>query len=231
MVTLRPSRRTVVRLVLRSIAVAGAVALTVALAEQPSRSAFTGATGDGGNQVTASGDFCASPGGTTLTPSADSTGHESTPTTTYGTHVNLGAFSELGANARAVLRFSPLPTVPAHCGITSATLRLRATSAVAGRTIDVYRVNPAAAVWTEAGLSWNNLPATTGTAVASASRGSAGWQEWTVTPLMTGLYAGVNNGFLVRDRTEGSGVAAQQWYDSRDTATPANRPQLVLTWG
>jgi hypothetical protein len=46
--SLRPSRRTVVRLVLRSVAVAAAVSLTVALAEHPSQSAFRAATGTGG---------------------------------------------------------------------------------------------------------------------------------------------------------------------------------------
>jgi hypothetical protein len=118
--------------------------------------------------------------------------------------------------------------VPAHCSLT-ATLRLRASSAQAGRSIDVYRIDPSAA-WTEAGISWDTLPGTTGSYVSSASRGSAGWQEWTVTSLMTGLYAG-NNGFLLRDRTDSAGTSATQVYDSRDAATAANWPQLVLTWG
>ena len=226
--TLRPSRRTVVRLVLRSVAVAGAVTLTVALAGQPAQSAFTASTADGGNRITAAADFCSSTGGQTLTPTADVASYESQPGTNFGSHVNLGAISGPTANTRTFLRFGPLPSVPSGCVLT-ATLRLRANSATAGRMIDVYRVDPAATGWTETGVTWLAMPSGTDPAVGSASLAAAGWQEWTVTSLMPGLYS-VNSGFLVRDRTDSSNPAGSQLYDSRNTATTANRPQLVLAW-
>ena len=52
---------------------------------------------------------------------------------------------------------------------------------------------------------------------------------WTVTSLVTTLYTTANNGFILRDRTEGA-VAPGRWqyYDSDDAV---NKPQLVLTWG
>jgi acid phosphatase type 7 len=227
--SLRPTRRTVVRLVLRSVAVAGAVTLTVSLAGQPSRSAFTASTGDAGNRVTAAADFCSSPGGQTLNPTADVAAYQSQPTTNYGNHVNLGALSGPTANTRSFLRFGPLPGVPSGCVLT-ATLRLRANSATAGRTIDVYRIDPTATAWTEGGVTWNAMPPpSTDTAVWSASLAGAGWQEWTVTSLMPGLYA-VNSGFMVRDRTDSSNPAGSQLYDSRNSATSGNWPQLVLAW-
>ena len=117
--------------------------------------------------------------------------------------------------------------------MTAATLRLHAhTPSAAARTINVFRVDPVAPAWSEASTHWNNQPATTGTAVGSASLASAGWQQWTVTSLVTSFYAGTNSGFLLRDSVEGSGtrsVAALRRPRVRHRA--ASRPQLVLTWG
>ena len=205
-----------------------AAGLTVALTQATTSAAFTAQTGDTSNQVTASTNFCASAGGTTLTASADTTGYQTNPTTTYGASTDIGVGSAAGANGRVLLRFT-LPALASHCDITAATLRLYATGPVAGRIIDVYRVDPAG-TWSEAATHWNNFPATTGVAVGSASLGSAGWQQWTVTTMVTAFYAGTNSGFLVRDRTEG-GAGIWQLWSSRENGTVANRPQLVLTWG
>jgi hypothetical protein len=61
--------------------------------------------------------------------------------------------------------------------------------------------------------------------------GTAGWHEWTVTALVKQLYAGPDNGLLVKDHVEDAGSARATVYDSLDNATVANRPQLLLTWG
>jgi hypothetical protein len=209
-------------------ALALAAALTGTLTQHTTSAAFTAQTTDGGNQATASSNFCASSGGTTLIASADTTGYQTNPTTTYGANVDIGVGSSAGANGRVLLRFS-LPALAAHCDVTAAALRLYAHTPVAGRTIDVYRVDPGG-TWSEGTTNWNNFPATTGTAVGSASLGSAGWQQWTVTSMVTALYAGTNSGFLVRDRTEG-GAGIWQLWAARENGTVANRPQLVLTWG
>ena len=223
--TARSPRR---RRLWQGAALALAAALTATLAQSTTSAAFTAQTGDTGNQVTASSNFCASAGGTTLISSADTTGYQANPTTTYGSSTDIGVGSSAGANGRVLLRFT-LPALANHCAITGATLRLYAHTPVAGRTIDVYRVDPAA-TWSEATTNWNNLPVTTGTAVGVASLGSAGWQQWTVTSMVTAFYAGTNSGFLVRDRTEGGGGIWQLWA-ARENGTVANRPQLVLTWG
>jgi hypothetical protein len=163
--------------------------------------------------------------------SEDTTGYQSSLTANFGTNVQLGALSATGANTRMFLRFSLTGLVPAHCAITGATLRIYASAPTATRTIDAYRVDPAAPIWTETGLTWNTMPATTGTAVSTASLGSAGWQQWTVTAMATAMISGVNNGFLVRDSVDNASPTKANYYDSRETATPANKPQLVLTWG
>ena len=60
--------------------------------------------------------------------------------------------------------------------------------------------------------------------------GGTGWHEWTVTTLITELYAGTNHGFLVKDAVE-TNPARATLYESLDSPTVAARPQLVLTWG
>lgn len=53
--------------------------------------------------------------------------------------------SKSGDNARALVRFA-LPTLPAGCSVTSATLTLYAASHKSGRTLQALRVTSA---WTE----------------------------------------------------------------------------------
>jgi hypothetical protein len=122
-------------------------------------------------------------------------------------------------NMRALVRFA-LPTVPAGCVVQSATLRMYAASYTNGRTLQALRVN---ASWTENGVTWSNQPATTGTAATTTS--GSGNRQWTVTSLVQAMYAGTNNGFLIRDATENSGSYEQQFH-AREKGD--NRPALVV---
>jgi hypothetical protein len=54
-------------------------------------------------------------------------------------------------------------------------------------------------------------------------------QQWTVTSLVSALYAGQNNGFVLRDRSENAGLSSPTYFTSREGGATA--PQLVLTWG
>ena len=71
-------------------AAALAVGLTVTLSQSTTTAAFTAQTSDTGNSVGTAASFCASPGGTTLIASADTTGYQQNPTTIYGTSVDVG---------------------------------------------------------------------------------------------------------------------------------------------
>lgn len=225
-----PRRRRLPRFLRRAAALSAAVVLTVVLAQSATSAAFTAQTVDTGNQVSSAASFCLSPGTKPpLYPSEDTASYESSTTTNYGTNVQFGVLSAAGGNVRGFVRF-PLPNI-SGCTITGATLRLYVASPAPGRLIDVYRVDPAAPLWTELGLTWSNQPGTTGTAVTTSSLTGAGWQEWTVTDLVTAMKSGVNNGFLVRDGADGSSPPKSNYYDSKESATPANKPQLVLTWG
>lgn len=224
-----PARRAFLARVGGALAALGlAAASTVALAQHGSTAAFSAQTADTGNTVTSAPSFCAAPGGTTMTVTNDTYVDEADPATTRGGSTTLRVAAGTGARAHTYLRFTPLPTLQPHCTLTGATLRLHATSSQGPGTILAHR---ASTTWTSGTNTWNTVPrpAPAGTGVGAAA-GAAGWHEWNVTTLTQELYAGTNDGFLVKDAVETNPVRATL-YESVDSATVANRPQLVLTWG
>jgi Tol biopolymer transport system component len=160
----------------------------------------------------------------TVSADADSWVGQDAPAATHGADPALVVRSKAQANRRALVHFA-LPAVPAGCRVTDAKLRLNASAAAAGRTLQAVQL---AASWTEGGVRWNDQPATTGP-VATTSSGS-GWREWTVTAQVDGMYSGANHGFLVRDAGEGSGPTRDQSFRSREGGG-STAPQLVVTFG
>jgi hypothetical protein len=161
-----------------------------------------------------------------VTADADSWVRQDAPAATHGANPTLVVRSKAQANRRALVHFA-LPAVPAGCRVTDAKLRLNASAAAGGRTLQAVQL---AASWTESGVRWNNQPATTGP-VATTGSGS-GWREWTVTAQVDGMYSGANHGFLVlvRDAGEGSGPTRDQSVRSREGGG-STAPQLVITFG
>lgn len=205
-----------------------ATALTVALAQDPASGAFSGAAGSSGNSVT-TGTWCAAPGGATIIAAGDSYVTQSAAASNNGTQNRLDVRSAGPSdNRRALVRFPSLPAIPSYCTLTSATLRLYDGSATAGnqRTVRVYRADPATP-WTESTVTWANAPDGSGSYAESATPTGAGWQQWTVTTQVGDLYAGVDNGFLIRDAVEGASPGVEHIYRSRETT---EKPQLVLAW-
>lgn len=153
----------------------------------------------------------------------DSWVNKADPTKNNGTDSVLKVTSKAPANdTRALIRFA-LPTAPAGCQVGDADLKLRS-SGPAGRTIEMLQ---AAGAWTEAGVTWANQPATTGTAATAAS--GTGTITWDVTGQVQAMYGGTNNGFLVRDAAEGSPAGPEQQYNSREKVAD-NPPELVVTF-
>jgi hypothetical protein len=208
-------------------ALALAAALTATLTQHTTSAAFTAQTAGSGNQATAANSFCASPGGTTLGVTNDTYVAEQSPATVNG-GPTLRVSSGTGVHAHTLLRFT-LPALQPHCEIAAATLRLYATSSQGPGTIDVHR---ASTTWSSATATWDMAarPAPAGTRVGAAA-GSTGWHQWTVTTLVRELYTGPDHGFLLKDRVDDASPARATVYESLDSATVANRPQLVLTWG
>ena len=169
---------------------------------------------------------CAGTQTMTQPTSRDTYSDQSSPNQNYSIVSDLFVLSKNGAqNRRSFMHFT-LPAAPSGCTLTSATLRLWNPSGVAGRTIEVYR---AASTWTEAGLTWSNQPATTGTAVGQPSSGTAGWRTWGVLAHVQAMYSsGVNHGFVLRDQTESALTSPEQKYQARDGSP--NDPELILTF-
>jgi hypothetical protein len=171
------------------------------------------------------GGGCGVGGSQTVTASADSWVNEASPTVNNGADSVLKVTSKTGnANTRAVVTFN-LPAIPSGCTFTGATLRLYNKSPVGPRIIALLQNN---AAWIENGVTWNNQPATVGTAVTATTPGSAGWMQWDVSAIVQSMYAGSNHGFSVRDQTEDTGSWEQQ-FDSRESGT--NLPELVVSYG
>jgi hypothetical protein len=79
--------------------------------------------------------------------------------------------------------------------------------------------------WTETGVTWSNQPSTNGTFAAATS--GSGYRQWDVTTLVQAMVTGPNNGFLIRDASEG-GSGREQQFHSREKGI--DMPQLVITF-
>jgi len=177
------------------------------------------------NTFTAATPFCAGTTTQTVTADRDTYVDQNSPNSTAGGSTSLVVNSKSNKNERVLVGFT-LPSKPVGCSVTSATLKLTATSSDSGRTLQAFQVGPAE-TWTEAGATWNNQPASTGTAATTTS--GSGLRQWTVTSQVQAMYgsSNPNNGFLVRDQTESAN--ATQTFSSREAST--NKPQLSITFG
>jgi hypothetical protein len=158
----------------------------------------------------------------TLTAAADADSWvlRTSPTSNYREDSVLKVDTKARADARALVRFA-LPPIPQGCVVTSATLRLYASSSKPQRSLAAFRLGSA---WTESGVTWNSQPATAGTAVTTPS--GPGYREWQVAELVRSMYTQGNHGFLIRDMIEG-GAAAEQAFNSREKGSD-NPPRLVI---
>jgi hypothetical protein len=175
--------------------------------------------------ATSGGGGCANSSSATAAATADAYVNQAQPTSNFGGVTSMFVRSQSGnANRRALLRFT-LPTIPSGCAATGASVRLNSTAATAGRTIDLYRAGGA---WTENAVTWNTAPATAGTATGRAS--GAGINTWDATAHVQAMYAGTNNGFILRDQTEGTAAAPEQTYQAREGTPDTADPELRVSW-
>jgi large repetitive protein len=206
-----------------ALAFLGAV-LGVAATTGAALAAFTSTTSNSGSSFTAAATFCNSPGSQTVTSSEDAFTLQDKPDDNHGTENSIFVKRDNNGNIRRAWVKFPLPALPSGCMVTSAVLRLHVSIGPGTQTLAVYR---AGAAWTETGITWNTEPAAVGMAVTADSTG-AGWVQWTVTNLVTALYAGSNFGFSVRDANE-LGPGGQKNIESREDGS--NPPELTVTWG
>ena len=188
-----------------------------------------GADGDVANAPITVDTSCSAPGNQVALASRDSYVDSLSAASNFGNGLDLFTRSAqvfVLSQRRSVVAFD-LPPVPARCTLAGATLHLYASNPAGGRTINALRLNGS---WTESGVTWNNVPATTGTAASSTSLSSAGWQSWNVLSQTAAMYAGANNGFLIKDSVDSAVLSVQQIYQSRNGTPDTQDPQLVLTF-
>lgn len=181
------------------------------------------------------------------TSATDSTVNQAAATTNTGTATTLDSQSGSAANRRTYVRFDLTlcsPAIPSAASVKLATLRLYATVLPAAcRTEDIFT---ATASWTEAAITWNNQPfgatinnPASGSRIDSITMGpacqntAAGYVNgWVVTSVVQSWVAGstTNNGWMIRDDTEGSATTRTATFSSKNAANAARGPQLIVTY-
>jgi len=170
-------------------------------------------------------------------------------TTNFGASTTMTVATGVNLNRRIHIRFDLggcSPVIPATATIRLATLRLYAsTLAATCRTMAIFRVNSS---WTEAGVTWNNQPFGTsinnpplgsatdtfdaGTPVGCANRVVGYVTGADVTTDVAAFVAGTatNNGWMLRDSSEGSATTYTNTFAAKNLGTLAQAPQLVVTY-
>lgn len=212
-------------MILRRDALMGIVAalavLTASWATGATLAAFSDTTNNPGNSFSAAASFCSNPGTQTLTADADAYVDENAALSNYGASSSLHVQSRAGGRNRRTLVHFPAPA-GLFCTVTSATLRLWATSADGGRTLQVYEL---ATVWTEGTVTWATQPLAIGTPSTVIS--AAGWVQFDVTAQAQSLFGSLNTGLLVKDSMEDQNPPRTQQFSSREAG--AYPPELTIT--
>lgn len=169
---------------------------------------------------------------------------EASATNNAGTNIFLYV-KPTTSRLRTILTFDFSAVIPAGVTITLATLSLYTVTALASRTITVYRL--LRTNWVEAQATWNifktsnnwgtagalntTTDITTTDAATSASLSAAGWQAWTVTAQAQTALDSVSGmaHFLVAD--VGATVSGNLIYSSRQYTTDTSlRPKLYIEY-
>lgn len=198
----------------------GALAAAALSALPTTSAAFTDVTGNGSSELATAVNFCQSPGTRTLTVVHDTMVVQDQATSSFGGTRPIEVRARNG-QARRILLDTALPTLPAWCDVTSASLSMTTLTASPSRTYLVHRLNGS---WTWSSVTWASQPPPTGTP-ASASP-SAGTTTWDVTGPVQGLYRFGNTGLVIRDSSESPATG----FTSSFEALPGPAAQLTVTW-
>lgn len=150
----------------------------------------------------------------TLIPIEDARVNMNAPNTNYGTDITLRVRQHDPQTHRSYIKFSVT-------GLTHAPASVKLRLFVSDGTPDGGTVYRTSDVWTEGGITWNNAPAISGTALGSFGSIVGGtWVEITLTSTVTtnGTYS-----FGIKSNSGNSAV-----YSSGEGANP---PQLVIDPG
>lgn len=165
-------------------------------------------------------------------PIADAYVHQAGPDSEHGldSEFDIKSFKG-GLNKRAFARFGF--HLPSDVSILSSTLRFFMKAApAASRT---YAAARALASWTEAGINWNNQPATSSPPTASAPTGTSNnvWLSWDVTPDVASFVDKTlpNFGWEVHDTLENFATVQEALFIARENNDDNKRPVLEIKFG
>ena len=132
-------------------------------------------------------------------------------------------------NRRAFVQFN-LP-IPSIASVTAASLKLRLTNAPGeDRTLEARRVVD---TWTESGIKWNNQPTTTPIVPGTVNTGTMNdvWKSWDVTSDVQSFAMGAysNNGWMLKDASEGSTSTQESAFASREHSAEIYGPILEIS--
>lgn len=125
-----------------------------------------------------------------------------------------------------------LSVIPSGATITNANLSLFLYKGAPSstRTFNVYNTSNS---WTETSITWNNQPSASilqsGATIVAGQNNV--WKYWNVTNAAIYQYSQSNQklSIMIKDSAEGTAQAETQ-FGSKEYATVANRPQLVITY-
>ncbi len=188
---------------------------------------LAGNTSDASAQVTAV--ITPAPASVTLSPTADTFANAGAPAANYGTDATLASRGTVGAIS--FIRFV-VPAAPAGKALSSAVLRYRTTTDANSGSLETHTIRVAPDTWAESTLTWATRPATGTTVLGTIAAGSAVNTAYTTSLDATAFGAAVGNqsvGGPVSVSVTNAGTDSLYFW-SRNAATVANRPTLVLTY-
>ena len=211
--------RSVVRFGLAGLASAAAI-VSAPIMLGATEGAFSAVAANSANTFEADTTFCTT-APQVVSSVADTYVSQSDPDVNDGADPSMTVISQSGENARSLVRFTlPVAPVDPQCPMTSAVLRLTQQFSLFAGTLHAKRVT---APWGEMTATWNNQPITTDVDLAAAP---ADDNAFDVTAQVASMYAGTNNGFLIRAGVESViGVTA---YSTREAGSA---PTLTITYG
>jgi hypothetical protein len=88
------------------------------------------------------------------------------------------------------------------------------------------------AAWGEGTITWTNQPAVGAVSASTATGTTSGVTlQWNVTSDVQAWVSGTaNNGFRIADSSESQNPAREGQFDSREGATPSQRPILLVSY-
>ena len=169
---------------------------------------------------------------TSFAAAADTYVQEDLADSSFGsaTLMDVQSLNDAGSkeNRRSLVQFD-VSSIPAGSTVSSASLTLCAT--VVPASTRNYRVHQVTAGWVETTVTWNNQPATGGLTDTISTPATPGCMSWTVTADVQDWIDGTaNNGWRIRDATEGGAGHLTQFRTREESVVTAERPKLDVTY-